>query len=326
MSRIGITAKYSFLVIITLVMALLGLLTGPSNASLTDILEVFTGDNSSVVHTVIWDIRLPRVGVSLLAGGCLGLAGTLIQVSTRSPLGDPNLFGIGGGTVIFMALITAGVISNNQFSTMAGAIISSTIVSIFLGLSVSHRNLSPVKLAIMGIGFGAITIAIATALFSYGRIFPTQLLGLIGGSFITSNWASFMFLTITISSCTFIALAMRNKLQVITLGDTLSRSLGVNPVTTRFISMTLAGILAGTAVYAGGIVGFVGLISPHIARRLFGYSAFHIIIGATLIGASVVITSDQLARLLFSPIEIPVGLITTLLGAPTMMYLTYRLK
>ena len=326
MSRIGVTTKYSFLVIISLAMALLGLLTGPSNASFIDILEVLGGDKSSVIHTVIWDIRLPRVGVSLLAGGCLGLSGTLIQVSTRSPLGDPNLFGIGGGAVIFMALISAGVLSTNQFSTMIGAIVSSTIVSILLGLLVTQRNLSPIKLVIMGIGLGAITIAIATALFSHARVFSTQLLGLIGGSFTTSGWNSFMFLLITISLCAFITLVLSSKLQVITLGDTLSRSLGVNPVTTRFLSMSLAGILAGAAVYAGGIVGFVGLISPHIARRVFGYSAFHMSIGATLVGSTIVITSDQLARLLFSPIEIPVGLITTLVGAPTMMYLAYRLK
>ena len=209
---------------------------------------------------------------------------------------------------------------------MIGAIVSSTIVSILLGLSVTQRNLSPIKLVIMGIGLGAITIAIATALFSYARVFSTQLLGLIGGSFTTSGWNSFMFLLITISLCAFITLVLSSKLQVITLGDTLSRSLGVNPVTTRFLSMSLAGILAGAAVYAGGIVGFVGLISPHIARRVFGYSAFHMSIGATLVGSTIVITSDQLARLLFSPIEIPVGLITTLVGAPTMMYLAYRLK
>ena len=90
--------------------------------------------------------------------------------------------------------------------------------------------------------------------------------------------------------------------------------------------MSLVGILAGSAVYAGGIIGFVGLGSPHIARRIFGHSTFHIIIGATLIGSTMVIASDQLARLLFSPIEIPVGLITTLVGAPTMMYLAFRLR
>ena len=90
--------------------------------------------------------------------------------------------------------------------------------------------------------------------------------------------------------------------------------------------MSLVGVLAGSAVYAGGIIGFVGLVSPHIARRVFGNSTFHIIIGATLVGSTIVITSDQLARLLFSPIEIPVGLITTLVGAPTMMYLAYRLR
>jgi len=326
MSRIGVTAKYSFLLIISATMALLGLLTGPSDTPPAEILKVLAEHNSNVVHTIVWDIRLPRIGVSLLVGGCLGLAGTLIQVSTRSPLGDPNLFGIGGGAVIFMALIAAGILSTGKFSMMFGATAASLIVSVLLGLLVSNKDMSPIKLAMMGIGLGAITIAIGTALFAYSRVFPTQLLGLIGGSFTTSNWDSFLFLLPTLSFCIFISLILSNRFQVITLGDVLSRSLGVNPVATRFLSMSLVGVLAGSAVYAGGIIGFVGLVSPHIARRVFGNSTFHIIIGATLVGSTIVITSDQLARLLFSPIEIPVGLITTLVGAPTMMYLAFRLR
>ena len=99
MSRIGVTARYSCLLIVSVIMALLGLFTGPSNAPPSEILKLLTEDHSNVIHTIVWDIRLPRIGVSLMAGGCLGLAGTLIQISTRSPLGDPNLFGIGGGSV-----------------------------------------------------------------------------------------------------------------------------------------------------------------------------------------------------------------------------------
>ena len=326
MSRIGVTAKYSFLLIISASMALLGLLTGPSDIPPAEILKVLAEDNSNVVHTIVWDIRLPRIGVSLLVGGCLGLAGTLIQVSTRSPLGDPNLFGIGGGAVIFMALIAAGILSTGKFFMMFGATAASLIVSVLLGLLILNKDVSPIKLAIMGIGLGAITIAIGTALFAYSRVFPAQLLGLIGGTFTTSNWDSFLFLLPTLSFCIFISLILSNRFQIITLGDVLSRSLGVNPVVTRFLSMSLVGVLAGSAVYAGGIIGFVGLVSPHIARRVFGNSTFHIIIGATLVGSTIVITSDQLARLLFSPIEIPVGLITTLVGAPIMMYLAYRLR
>lgn len=326
MFRIGVTARYSCLLIVSVIMALLGLFTGPSNAPLSEILKVLTEDNSNVIHTIVWDIRLPRIGVSLMAGGCLGLAGTLIQLSTRSPLGDPNLFGIGGGSVIFMALIAAGIFSAGKFATMLGATAASLIVSVLLGLLISNKEMSPIKLAIIGIGLGAITIAIGTALFAYGRVFPSQLLGLIGGSFTTSNWDRFLFLLFTLSFCIFISLILNNRFKIITLGDVLSRSLGINPVATRFLSMSLVGILAGSAVYAGGIIGFVGLVSPHIARRIFGHSTFHIIIGATLIGSTMVIASDQLARLLFSPIEIPVGLITTLVGAPTMMYLAFRLR
>ena len=105
------------------------------------------------------------------------------------------------------------------------------------------------------------------------------------------------------------------------LGDVLSRSLGVNPIRTRAITMTVAAVLSGASVYAGGLIGFVGLLGPHIARRIFGNAPLKLIVGSVWIGSGTTILADQLSRLMFSPTEMPVGMATTVMGAPMMMYL-----
>ena len=119
---------------------------------------------------------------------------------------------------------------------------------------------------------------------------------------------------------------MSKKFYPIMLGDTVSRSLGVNAIRTRTIAMTIVGILTGTAVYAGGLIAFVGLISPHITRRLLSNSPLHLVIGSTILGAIATLGSDQLARLLFAPTELPVGMMTTIVGAPLMIYLALKMK
>ena len=167
---------------------LIGIFAGPTNSSFEDTVNglMFSGDGG--MSTIVWDIRIPRIVVCLLVGGGLGLAGVLIQLSTRSPLGDPNLFGIGGGAAIFLATVAAGIISVGQFGMFLGCIVSSVFVGMFLAKLISSIDLSPTKLAIMGIAVGALTITIGTSVISYGRVFPTQVVGLVSGSFTSSNW------------------------------------------------------------------------------------------------------------------------------------------
>jgi iron complex transport system permease protein len=307
-------------------MILVGIFVGPAGATFEDTLNglLFSGDG--LMDTIVWSIRIPRIVVSMLVGGCLGLAGVLIQLSTRSSLGDPNLFGIGGGAAIFLASVAAGILSFAQIGVFAGAIISSVIIALFLTRLVSTADLTPVKLAIMGIAVGALTIAIGTSVISHGRVFPTQVIGLVAGSFTASNWSVVYYLVPTLTVCLGIAIIFSSRFYPIMLGDILARSLGVNPLRTRTIAMGLVGVLSGASVYAGGLIGFVGLTSPHIARKLLGNTPVHLVVGSTLIGALTTIFADQVARLLFAPIELPVGMATTVIGAPMMMYLALKMK
>ena len=318
--------RYSTLGVIIFALVLAVLFLGPSNYGFRDAINGIFGSEDTVVNTIIWSIRIPRIAVSFVVGGCLGLAGALIQLSSRSPLGDPNLFGIGGAAAIFLACSAAGLITTQEPLIFIGAIGFSIFISIILVRLISERNLTPTRLAIMGIALGSLTIAVSTAVISHGSIFSIQVLGLVAGSFAYSNWTIFYYVLITFVICAVIALVLSRQFQPIILGDTLSKSLGVNPHRLRLVSMILAGILTAASVYGGGIISFVGLISPHISRRLFGNMPIQLFIGSIITGGILTMLSDQFARLLFAPTELPVGMATTVIGAPLMMYLALRIR
>ena len=308
-------------------MILIGLSAGPSDLDQRAIIDALLKSNrEELAYTIIWNIRLPRVAVSFLTGASLGLAGVLIQLSSRSTFGDPNLFGIGGGGSIFLAAITAGIVTVGQFAGFAGCVASSLVVALLLAKLIASKDLSPVKLTIMGIAVGALTVSVSTSVISHGEVFPTQVMGLIGGSFSGSNWETFRYLLPTVVICFGISAIMTRKFYPIMLGDTLSRSLGVDPIRTRYLAMGTVGILTGASVYSGGLIGFVGLVSPHITRRILSNNPLHLLIGSSMVGAVITLGSDQLSRLLFAPAELPVGMVTTILGAPMMIYLALKIK
>lgn len=321
-----ITVQYSSLLLLIAFFICIGLFTRLGDISLGQIFDSLNSPDDSAIDVVIWSIRAPRVAVSLFVGASLGLSGALIQLSTRSTLGDPNIFGIGGGATIFLASVFAGVVTVGELGVFIGCIVSSVLIAVLLAVLVSSKDLSSIKLALMGIAVAAFTLAIGIAIISYGRVFPTQVIGLVSGTFTRSNWQIFSYLFITFTLCIGITFIIARNFYPVMLGDVLARSIGVEPVRLRFIAMVLAGILAGSSVYAGGLINFVGLISPHLTRRLSGNNPMLLLTGSALIGSLITIFSDQIVRLIFMPVEIPVGMTTTIIGAPLMILLSLKIK
>lgn len=307
-------------------LSLVGIFAGVADVNFNTAFHGLVNPDDSVISTIIWKIRLPRVVVSLIAGACLGLSGSLIQFSTRSPLGDANLFGVGGGSTIFLALGIAGIISLSGFTQFLASIFGALTIAWLLNALIASKNLTPTRLILMGIAVGSLTIAIAISIVSHGRVFPTQVIGLVAGSFTTTTWEVAKWSCLSLIICLIISILVARNIGPLILGDVISRSLGIRPRMIRSISMTLVGVLAGTSVYSGGLIAFVGLVSPHMARRIYGNSIYSLIIGSTIIGSFLVLLADQIARLLLSPTELPVGLTTTLIGAPIMIYLAARIK
>lgn len=278
-----------------------------------------------MVTTVVWDIRMPRVILCVLVGVCLGLSGAMIQISTRNPLGDPQLFGLGGGAAVVQALSMAGVIVVSSWILVSLSILASLASALFITFFSFRDYISQSRLALIGVSFSAISVAISVSIFAQARIFSQQTIHFIGGSMSNSVLDNMIptlpFLVIAI----LLAVPVSTRLNVLSLGDRISYSLGGKPALTKLMAMSSAGILAGIAVSMAGLIGFVGLVIPHLSRMLIGHDSRAIMFMSAPLGALLVLYADQMARLAFMPSEIPVGMVTTLLGAPLMIFIARRL-
>jgi ABC-type Fe3+-siderophore transport system permease subunit len=304
---------------------LVGLAMGPVKLDVHQLLSAIVSSDDHTAHALVWDLRLPRVAAALLAGSSLGVAGCLLQSSTRNPLGDPQLFGLGGGAAIVQALAMAGLIRLGAWGlfslSVAASLIGAGVVLIFA----SRQGISPARLALIGVSLSALTAAAATGILAEARVFSAQPLNFIGGSFANLGWQdvlpAFLFLAVGLA----LAAIVMGNLNALSLGDRVAANLGATPGRTRAVSIAAAGILGGTAVAVAGLVGFVGLLVPHLARLLVGHDFRRVLLVSIPLGAAVTLLADQASRLVFMPSEVPAGMVTALLGAPLMIYVARRI-
>lgn len=274
---------------------------------------------------IVRSLRIPRVVAALVAGACLGAAGSLLQSATRNPLGDPQLFGLGGGAAIVQALALAGVVSVGPWGLTSLSVLAALMGALLIFLLASRENLTPARLALIGVSIGALTLAVAAAVLTHARVFSLQALALFSGSLANRSWDDVTPVLPFLALGIVLAVLAAGRLNVLALGDRLAAQLGVGPKSTRLVAMLSAGVLAGAGVSLAGVVGFVGLLTPHIVRSIMGSDARTVTAVSVPAGALVVLLSDQVSRLAFMPSEIPVGLVTTVLGAPLMIWVARRI-
>jgi iron complex transport system permease protein len=166
--------------------------------------------------------------------------------------------------------------------------------------------------------------ALATGILAEARVFTQQSLVLLGGSFSNRGWQDAIPALPYMAAGLMLAAPVVGQLNVLSLGDRIAANLGVRPSQTRWLALLAAGVLGGTAVAVAGMVGFVGMLVPHLARLLVGHDFRRIALISIPLGAALVLYADQIARLAFMPSEIPVGLVTALVGAPLMIYIARR--
>ena len=302
----------------------MGLAMGPVKLDVHQLLSAIVSGDDHTAHVLVWDLRLPRVAAALLVGACLGVAGCLLQSSTRNPLGDPQLFGLGGGAAVVQALAMAGVIGIGAWGLFSLSVVASLIGAGVVLLFASRQGISPARLALIGVSLSALAAATATGILAEARIFSAQPLNFIGGSFANLGWQDVLpalpFLAVGLA----LAATVMGNLNAMSLGDRVAANLGAEPGRTRVASIAASGILGGVAVAVAGLVGFVGLLVPHLARLLVGHDFRKVLVVSIPLGAAVTLYADQAARLLFMPSEVPAGLVTALLGAPLMIYVARR--
>lgn len=305
----------------------IGIIYGPADIDAwTALRSIVTEGQDEATELVVDHFRLPRVVAALIAGACFGASGSLIQSATRNPLGDPQLFGVGSGAAIIQALAMAGIITSGAWGLVALSVAASMSISVLIFAFASSEEITPTRLALIGVSVGALALAVTAGILAYARVFSVQSIFLISGSVTNRSWdditPTLPFLLVGL----VLAVVAAGRLNVLALSDRLAAHLGANPKRTRLVAMTSAGVLAGAGVAVAGVVGFVGLLTPHLVRLLIGHDARMVLAISVPVGAAMVLYADQIARLAFMPSEIPVGLVTTALGAPLMIWIARQLR
>ena len=275
---------------------------------------------------IVHSFRIPRVVAALVVGACLGVAGSLLQSATRNPLGDPQLFGLGGGAAIVQALAMAGALGAEPWMVTSLSVAAAVVGALLIFLLALRENLTPARLALIGVSIGALTVAMAAAILMHSRVFSLQALALFSGSLANRTWDDVRPVLPFLALGLAMAVVAAGRLNLLVLGDRLAAHLGANPRGTRLVALVSAGVLAGAGVSLAGVVGFVGLLTPHVVRLILGNDARMVMAVSIPTGALVVLYSDQVSRLALMPVEIPVGLVTTVLGAPLMIWVARRLQ
>ncbi|NJK64290.1 MAG: iron ABC transporter permease [Synechococcaceae cyanobacterium SM2_3_1] len=278
-------------------------------------------DHDFVINT----LRLPRALVALAVGIGLAVSGAILQGLTQNPLADPGILGINAGASLAAVSVIVLFPWVPTVLLPVSAFLGAMAVAISIYLLSWRQGHAPMRLILMGIGLGAIVTAFTTVLVTFGEINSvSQALIWLTGSVYGRSWEHLWPLLPWLLGFGLLSWLLARDLNSMNLGEEVARGLGVAIEWRRSWLLLASASLAGSAVATAGTVGFVGLMAPHLARRMVGPAHEGLIPVAALIGGVLVMLSDWVGRSLFAPIEIPCGLITSLLGAPFFLYLLYR--
>lgn len=282
-----------------------------------------TGDPGHVL--IVGTLRLPRMLVALLVGIALATAGTLMQGLLRNPLASPDVVGVSHGAslaaVAVIVLLPEVPIAALPATAFLGAGIAALII---YAVARSGRG-GPLRLILVGIGVASVAYALTTAIITFGRIFAVgQAIVWMAGSVYGRTWEHFWPLAGVLAVFLPAAWLLSRDLDALGLGDDVASGLGSRIELMRGALLLVSVGLSAAAVATAGAVGFVGLMAPHLARRLVGPSHAGLVPTAAIVGGLLVVAADLAGRTLFAPNEIPCGVITAIIGAPYFLYLLRR--
>ncbi|WP_321430041.1 iron ABC transporter permease [uncultured Methanolobus sp.] len=331
--------KYTYIlsgIVLLFVMMIFSISIGSVDIPPMEVVQTLSGHTVSVRwDSIIWNIRLPQVLTAIVAGAGLAVSGVVMQSILRNPLGSPFTLGISnaaafGAAFAVMVLGTgsthssvgdAVVISNPYTTTIVAFLFALAVTAIILAFS-RFRGVTPEVMILVGVAMGS--------LFSAGTMFlqyfadDVQLASMVFWTFgdvARASWSELALIT-AITVCTMIFFLLeRWKYNAIDAGDETAKGLGVNVEKVRLYGMLCASLVTAIIVAFLGVIGFVGLICPHMARRIIGDDHRFLIIGSMVMGSLLLLCADTAARVMIDPYQLPVAVLTSFLGAPTFIYL-----
>ena len=322
----AVLVSFALLLLLALV-SFISFNSGSYTLSVSDVVSLLTGQFEAQANhqplMVVMELRVPRSLVAIMAGALFALSGGLLQNLTRNPMADPSLVGISQGAalaVVSMTLFFPELLNNwREVSAFIGAI------SIALFIRVLTGKGQTLKFILLGIGVAAFVSALISAFLTYGSMQAAlSALTWLAGDISQAEWPDVQVLSIALLFLLTLAILQGRAMSALALGDEVAIGLGIaiKPVVTLQLSLSVAAAAIATAVV--GPIGFVGLLAPHVAKRLVHSGGINHVINSALVGALIVLSADLLGRTLFSPSQLAAGLVTALIGAPLFAYLLIK--
>ncbi|MBO0131815.1 FecCD family ABC transporter permease [Agrobacterium burrii] len=273
---------------------------------------------------IVFDLRLPRALLALLVGVALATAGTITLAIMRNPLAEPGVLGINSGAAA-AAMAVIVLMQNPSIALLQAASFLGAAIMALAVYALSWRGgTSSLRIILIGIGLSSLATAGTTFLSAFGDIGDVQRAMIwLAGSVYDANMGKVQLLALSLIVPVVFAFLAARELDLIRFGDHSAKSLGQPVDRVRGLMIVLVTVLSGAAVAASGLIGFVGLVAPHIARRLTGASHARMLPVAALVGACLVVAADLIGRILLPPVQLPAGIVTSLIGAPFFAYLLW---
>ncbi|MGE6630136.1 FecCD family ABC transporter permease [Bacillus sp. NPDC077027] len=320
------------LLFLSAAVVLYSLNTGTLKLSPLMVMKTLFGFGDFQSETVLFDYRLPRIVITILAGIGLGVAGGILQSLSRNPLADPGIIGLNAGAAFGLTIYVTyfHAMEGNPsllipLFTFGGGLLAATVI-VLLAYDQSH-GLIPIRLILVGIavaaGFSAMTLFLSLKLDEDTYTFASRwLVGNVWGR----DWVHVVALLPWIVLLVPLSIMQSNTLNALTLGDTVASSVGVSVQRKRLLLLALAVGLSSASVSMAGGIGFIGLVAPHLARRLVGSLHQHFLPVSGLIGLFILVTADTVGRSIFEPNAVPAGIVVAFIGAPYFLYLLSKTK
>ncbi|MEX3624861.1 FecCD family ABC transporter permease [Viridibacillus arvi] len=325
------TRKISLLFCLVMATFILSAAVGDSFINPLNVFQILFGGGNDFDRLVVIDFRLPRILIAAFAGMALAVAGAILQGMIKNPLASPDIIGIsaGGGAAVvaFLAIFSDqnhSLTVSIQWLPIAG-FIGATLIGFVVYFLAWKDGITPIRLVLIGIGVSAFMQAMTTLLMLLGPIYRASEANIwITGSVSGASWEQVKMVVPWTILLLVISFFITRHLNVQELGDDTASNLGQPVQKMRFLLLLLSTCLVAGAIAFAGAIGFVGLMAPHIARRLVGSSFGVLIPTAASIGALLVMAADVIGRTAFSPLEVPAGVFTAAIGAPYFIYLLFR--
>ena len=312
-----------FFLFLAIVGGVVSIMLGSVSIPINEILSALTGSGAGMHAEILQNIRLPRTIVAALVGINLALSGAILQAIMKNPLADPHIIGISSGAGLLGILVMLTMPAYSYLVTPA-AFLGAMGAAMLIYILAWKNGIRPIRIILAGVAVSAFLSAFISALMIlYSDRVHSALMWMVGG-LSARSWPHVAMLWPYTLVGGILALFAARHLNILQLGDEMARGLGLPVERTRLMLTTVAALLAASAVSVVGLLGFVGLIVPHAARLMIGSDYRCLLPASAILGAATLMYSDTFARMAFAPVELPVGIIMAVLGAPFFLFLLRR--